>query len=252
MIRVNPPAALLFLLFALAVVFPATLRADDCKRDFRRAEDCLRTPGFAQGIGTAVATAVTVLVNGNALPPLLIPPKDGDPADSEGEDDPEDPTDGGDDGEDNKKKRNYTLDIRTDGERTTLGVDGIDSLWVYAQITCDDPEVDAAALTDGIAFDVDGPFADWISFDDPTNRDGYKAIEVYAYPPTDDDELGDGDNIATIEISANVEDSPVGGSVNLSLTDDPFELDVEFVDEGLPEDDDEGGADGPTGGSGPS
>jgi len=244
--RVNPPSALLLLLAALAILYPVTLRADDCNRDYRRAEDCLRTPGFAQGLGTAVATAVTVVVNGNAFPPLVIPPKDGEgsPKDGEGEDGGDGEDDGGDDGngDDEKKKRNYTLDIRTEDQRTSISTDGIDSVWVYAQITCDDPDVDTASLTDSIEFSVEGQYADWIMYDDPTSVEGYQAIEVWAFPPSDDAVLGESGNTVTIDISATVEDAPVGGSVDLMLTEDPFELDVEFIDE-VPGDESDAGGD---------
>ncbi len=53
-IALSSGVVLLHLIFLAATVF-----ADDCKRDIRRAEDCLRTPGFAQGIATGAATVVT-------------------------------------------------------------------------------------------------------------------------------------------------------------------------------------------------
>jgi hypothetical protein len=38
------------------------------------ADDCPRTAGFAEGLGTAVGTVVVVLVNGVAIAPVLFPP----------------------------------------------------------------------------------------------------------------------------------------------------------------------------------
>ncbi len=67
--------ALVQLLTGLLLLCAAPLLADDCNRDWRRAEDCMRSPGFAQGLGTAAGVIATVLVNGAAITTLVFAPK---------------------------------------------------------------------------------------------------------------------------------------------------------------------------------
>ena len=120
-------------------LFGFTLYADDCARDWTRAEDCLRTPGFAQTIGTGAGVIATILINGAAIQTILLTP----------------PGQEGEQGAGGKPQRQYYFDIRTQGGRGTLAADGQDSLWIYGEVRCTDPEIDCSGLTGGIGFSPD-------------------------------------------------------------------------------------------------
>jgi hypothetical protein len=164
--RAFAAAALANILLANAFVFLAVPRvwADDCSSDWRRAEDCLRTPGFAQGLGTTAGVVGTILINGMAIQTLLIRPR-------------------GTGGKDNENPPDiqYFLDVRTEGSRTTLVADGEETLWIYAKVTCSDPAVDCRAITAGISFSPGGANADWITVLQQDLSE-FKAIQISALP----------------------------------------------------------------------
>jgi hypothetical protein len=60
---------------AIILLLATPVWADDCSRDYKRAEDCMRTPGFAQGLGTTAGVIATVLINGAAITTLVFAPK---------------------------------------------------------------------------------------------------------------------------------------------------------------------------------
>ena len=165
-----------FLLFCAPALF-----ADDCTRDWRRAEDCLRTPGFAQGIGTTAGVLATVLVNGVAVVRLVLTPPQPVPTGGQ---------DGGQDGgQPQQPPKEYFLNIQTQGYRTQMKTDGTDSLWVYASVSCNDPTVDCALLTQAVGFYLAGDNSSWITASPPAASGGSMAIELKAAPPTPDARL---------------------------------------------------------------
>jgi hypothetical protein len=182
---------------------PCIVLADDCGRDITRAEDCMRTPGYAQGIAAAVATVVTVLVNGVPIAQTIFPPKDaGDP--------------------DNKDGPKYQLEIRSEDGRTDLFVDGEDMLWIYGRVTCDKPEVDTGSLTAGIGFQLQGPNLQWVQMGPVQYRDGFRAVALRAWPPTPESIVAEGG--PSIVVSATIEGRPFSGPILLHLQ--YFQLDV--------------------------
>lgn len=195
------------LLFQLGL-FATTAFADDCQRDFRRAEDCLRTPGFAQGLGTGVATVITVIVNGVAISQTVIQHE------------------GGDDG-DEEEDTQYWLEIESEGYRTTLKTDGDDTLKISAWVECSKDDVDTYALTEGLYFAVDGPNADWVDLEDPQMDGGAKAVTATASPPSDDAELSEEPG-PMVRISTEIEGRHVSGALQLRL--EPEEYEMEFLD----------------------
>ncbi len=199
-----------FLLFCAPALF-----ADDCTRDWRRAEDCLRTPGFAQGIGTTAGVLATVLVNGVAVVRLVLTPPQPVPTGGQ---------DGGQDGgQPQQPPKEYFLNIQTQGYRTQMKTDGTDSLWVYASVSCNDPTVDCALLTQAVGFYLAGDNSSWITASPPAASGGSMAIELKAAPPTPDARLTPPGSIS-VTASAVLEGKTVSGNVEISLSSE-----VEFV-----------------------
>jgi hypothetical protein len=172
--------------------------------------DCLQTAGFngALALAGGLTAAGTVLVMTlNGLPtgaPIVIAP-------------PEGPGEGADD----EEPRRYTLDARTQDQRTLLLADNEDALWVYARVLCSDPEVDTQSLTAGLDFRPDGPQAAWLLLDPPTLGD-FKAVRVRAWPPTPDACLDPANPAATLLISTTIEGQRASMPVEL-------QLDLEYV-----------------------
>ncbi|HJT80274.1 MAG TPA: hypothetical protein VJ719_03670 [Chthoniobacterales bacterium] len=188
------------LLLAIQWVLPELMFADDFTRDFRRLEDGLRTPGWAQGIAGTAATAINVLVNGalvfqSSPPPSAIPPDAGQQ---------EEPT-------------RYTMDIRTEDERTSLVAGSPDRLWIYAQILCSKPAIDARGLTNAIQFSFQGPYANWMSIKQQQFVGNYKSVLLAAEPPTPETQLGDNAEV-TVQVSGRTaQGEPMEGPVKIEL-----------------------------------
>ena len=201
----------LLLVFAVGSIFaPAMLFAHDCAADWKRAEDCLRTPGVAQPLGAAVATVVTVLVNGAAIGSQFYPPDDG--------------SDGGEE----SKPRHYSLDIRTEGDPLILSTDGEDIVWICARVLCDDPKVNVQAMTASIQFVAGGTNGDWLhDLDKPEVRGEYRAAGVRAFPPNESSELES--ETVTVTVSATIEGHPSSGALEIIL--DDFWYDLEVVED---------------------
>ena len=122
----------------------------------------------------------------------------------------------------------YKLNLRTQDERTTVYADGEDILWVHGQVQCNKAEVDTAALTSALVFEVAGPNAEWLLLDSSQSRtvDGFKVLPVRARAPSEDAELlPDG---ATVTASTTIQNSPISGSVMLSLA--WFRLEVRVLE----------------------
>jgi hypothetical protein len=170
----------------------------------------MRTPGSAQGLGTAAGVTATVLVNGAAISQVLIQRRD------EGEE-------GGEEGEPEEDKK-YFLDIVTQNQRTTIAADGKDQLWIYGQVTCTDPEVDTSGLTRSLGFTPGGPNAEWLHLGDMQMSGDSKAVCVTASPPGPEASLQDGG--AFVRVGTMIEGKPVSGNVHLEIVP---ELILEFV-----------------------
>ena len=200
----------IFLLITLAISFGAyPLFADDFARDFTRLEDGMRTPGWAETIAGTAATAINVLVNG-----ALVFQQPGKSTESGG--------DGGD-GEDTPQ---YTMDVRTENERTSLVADDVDRLWVYAKLTCVKGTV-TTDLTDGISFSLSGQYADWVSIRQTSSTDGFKSILLGAKPPNDGAELDDNADVTVTVSGATTEGEPIQAPVTISLQNEPrMEVDI--------------------------
>jgi len=211
--RLLSSLSLVQILLAHALLFIAVpvVLADDCSSDWRRAEDCLRTPGFAQGLGTTAGVLATVLVNGASVVRLVLTPPQPVPAG------------GQDGGQPQQPPKEYFLNIQTQGQRTQMKTDGIDSLWVYASVSCTDPAVDCAALTQAVTFYLGGDNSSWITLSPPAASGGSMAIELKAAPPAPDARLVPPGSIS-ITASAVLEGKPVSGTVEIVLS-----AEVEFV-----------------------
>jgi hypothetical protein len=100
--------------------------ADDCARDLRRAEDCLRTPGFAQGISSLGGIIATILVNGVAIQTILLtpPPPEGAPPLAEGEEPPP------------PRRLNVQVIVQDEQQkqRTSFYADALDRLYIGAWV----------------------------------------------------------------------------------------------------------------------
>jgi hypothetical protein len=197
------------LLFAL--LLPGTAFADDCAKDYRRAEDCLRTPGIAEGIATVAGATVVILVNGTSIGETIL-----------GRDR------GGDDGsekQDEEDRPRYSMELSTEDARTDLAADGDDALWVYGRVTCDKPEIDTGSITAGLAFSAAGPSGNWLILSPPQMSGGSKAVRIQAAPPYEGAELLSSE--ATVMVSAIIEGEKIDGPVSLTLSEGDLELKVE-------------------------
>lgn len=170
----------------------------------------MRTTGAAQVLGAAAGVTATVLINGAAISQVLISQRDDDAQESQDQEPEED--------------KKYFLDILTQNRRTTIAADGKDQLWIYGQVTCTDPEVDAASLTRSLGFTPGGPNAEWLHLGAGQMSEGYKAVCLTARAPSPDAGLVDGG--AFVRVGTNIEGKPVSGDVQLDLLP---ELYLEFV-----------------------
>jgi hypothetical protein len=181
--------------------------ADDFARDFTRLEDGMRTAGWAESIAGTAATAINVLVNGALV--FQQPGKS---------------TENGGDGQDAPQ---YTMDVRTENERTSLVADDVDRLWVYAKLTCVKGPV-TTDLTGGISFYLSGQYADWVSIRQNSSMEGYKAILLGAKPPNEGAKLEDNAKV-TVQVSGTTtEGEPINGPVTIDLEDE-LKLDVTIL-----------------------
>jgi hypothetical protein len=196
------------LLLVLECLLAAPVLAHDCERAWRRAQDCLRTPGIAEGLGTAVGTVVVVLVNGVAIAQVLFPSRV-EPGAPVGEAEAADE-------EEQEEPRTYTIDLRTQDARASLTTDGEDSLWVYGRVTCSDPEIDTTGLTAGLTFRAEGANAAWLVLDPPRLTGGSQAVMARARPPRDGAVPAPGG--VRLTVAATIEGQRVTGTVALDLT----------------------------------
>ena len=116
---------------------------------------------------------------------------------------------------DEEEQTQYYLDIRTEGGRTELPTDGSERLWIYAQVECNDPEVDTLSLTRSLRFTAGGANADWLKISAPRMSGGLKAVQVYAVPPTADAQLQTGTTF--VRVGTLIEGKDVHGDVQLEL-----------------------------------
>jgi hypothetical protein len=147
------------------------------------------------------------------------------PEEAEGEPEAEPASEGTTDQEkhDDKEVR-YFLVVNTENQRTQLATDGKDQLWIYGQVQCNDPNVDADALTRSLSFVPGGANAAWLELADPQMTSGYNAVLVRARPPEPGAELQSGG--AYVWVGTEIEGKTVSGNVPLEL--EP-ELYVKFL-----------------------
>ncbi len=203
------------LLNLMFLVFIPSAFADDCSIDPRRAEDCLRTPGFAENLGTGVAVLGTILVNGIAIQTIILQPRSPSDSDKDNEDPP----------------ITFYLNIRTQEARSTLKPDGKDSLWVYAKVSCSDPKVDCSPMTDGISFTPGGANANWLQIAQTDFQGGYKAAQFIAANPTPTVSVPAPSS--SIDISAAVQGGMLTASLPLQMPVQVAEWDVLIQPEGV-------------------
>ena len=200
----NTHICMFLLVMAALIGVTGPVLADDFTRDFTRLEDGMRTPGWAESIAGTAATAINVLVNGALV--FQQPGKSSE----DGEDAPQ-----------------YTMDVRTENERTSLTVDDVDRLWVYGKLTCIKGAV-TTDLTDGISFALSGQYVDWVSIRQNSFTDGYKAILLGAKPPNDGAKLDDNANVTVLVAGATAEGEPINALVTIDLEDE-LKLDVTIL-----------------------
>jgi hypothetical protein len=166
-------------------------------------QDGMRTPGWAESIAGTAATAINVLVNG-----ALVFQQSGKSGEN-GQDAPQ-----------------YTMDVRTENERTSLVADDVDRLWVYAKLTCVKGAV-TTDLTGGISFSLSGEYVDWVSIRQTSSSGDYKAILLGAKPPNEGAEVPDNADV-TVQVSGETtEGEPILGPVTISLQGEPrMEVDI--------------------------
>lgn len=183
------------------------LMAHDFADDFRRIEDGLRTDGWAQAIAGTTASAINVLVNG-----ALVFQQPGKP------------------GKDGEEPAQYTMDIRTEGERTSIIADGDDRLWVYAKIMCSKASVNAQGLTNAISFTFGGgKYAGWMSVKSTQSHSGYKAVLLACTPPNPDAEVEDGATVDLTVAGTTAEGEPMQGTVSLQIEGE-LKLDLDVLE----------------------
>lgn len=130
--------------------------------------------------------------------------------------------DASDEKEQSDKPRRYTLDIRTEGGRQMVAADGKDRLTISAQVTCDDPEADTAALTASISFSLEGPDAAWAKLD-AAHSGSARAVALSARPPSEGAHLTE--SRVTVRVSVQLEGGLAQGPVEIALLP---ELELEF------------------------
>jgi hypothetical protein len=197
------------------VIFAVPAHADDCSIDPRRAEDCLRTPNFAENLSTAVAVIGTVLVNGVAIQTIILQRKD--PNDSD----------------DDTPPVTYSLDVRTQDSRTEIKPDGKDMLWLYASVSCSDPKVDCSGMTASITFAPSGANADWLQIPQTTDSGGNKAALLMAANPNPAAMVPNPS--ASVEISAPVPGGTLTANVPITIPAQQAEWDVLLKPDGVTE-----------------
>jgi hypothetical protein len=196
--------------------------ADDFARDKRRLEDGLRTPGWAETIAGTAATVISVLVNGA----LVFQRSSGNqqPVSSGGGTIPgrasstEEPM---------QEPTHYTLDVRTENERTSLVADDQDRLWVYAKLTCLKGLV-KTDLTKLVSMTIGGEYAGWVSVRQAAFSEGYKAVLLGAKPPRAEAELKDEASVILLFSAATADGETIEGPITVQLRGE-LNLDLEVL-----------------------
>jgi hypothetical protein len=155
-------------------------------------------------LGTALATIVTVMVNGAAISQAILRPRNGS---------------GKENAKEEEEQTKYTLDIYTQDQdkeqRTVLVADDLDVLWIYAKVVCNKKNVDTKTLTKSISFAKEGQSSDWLVLGQAKFVDDSKVVAVKARPPFEDAELAS--DQATVSVSVNIEGNLIRGPVDLTL-----------------------------------
>jgi hypothetical protein len=192
------------------LVWAGIAYASDCPPNDPSRLDCQGAASTARSPLVPLAGAIAgVLVNGRLISRTRLQPpsRNGD----------------GDKGDDDEEPTEYTLDIRTQDQRTTLLPDDEDSLWIYGQVRCNKPEVDTASLTSSLTFGKEGPNAEWLKMDEPKMYSGFKAVCVHARPPYDEAQLINGDPM--VRVSTTIDGNEISGPVTLTIEEE-YELEI--------------------------
>ncbi len=194
-----------FAVIALAVVFgdACLALAHDFLSDTSRLRDGLRTDAWGVTIAGTASTGINVLVNGSLV--FQRPPKPG---------------------KDGEEQASYTMDVRTEDERTSIAADGEDRMWVYAKIMCSKASVNAQGLTSAISFTFGGSkYAEWMSIKSTQSHSGYKAVLIACTPPTPETEIEDGASVELTVEGQTADGEPMRGTVTLQL-DPPLRVNI--------------------------
>lgn len=144
---------------------------------------------------------MTILVNGVPIGQAILRPKNGNGKEEE------------------EERAEYTLNISTQDaekvQRTYVGADDEDFIWVYAQVSCNKPEINTASITRAMVFTKEGPDAPWVVLGEPRMVQGYKVVAVKSRPPFPDAELTS--EQATVAVSATIEGEQIRGPVDISI-----------------------------------
>jgi hypothetical protein len=92
-------------------------------------------------------------------------------------------------------------------------------------VTCDDPAVDAAALTRSLRFTPTGWNATWLRVGTPESSGDYLAVSLQAAPPRPETRLAG--ETATLMVSVVTEEGPVNAPLTLTLDDSRYEFEIE-------------------------
>jgi len=127
-------------------------------------------------------------------------------------------------GEEPPPQVNYSLDVTTEGQQTTVAADSGQPLWIYAAVSCSDPTVNTQALTASITFAVGGANANWLSLGQPAGSGGYQAVAVTAQSPAQNAMLDPG--ATEIYVYAPTEGQTLTASVPIDIRSINYEIEV--------------------------
>jgi hypothetical protein len=127
-------------------------------------------------------------------------------------------------GEEPPPQVNYSLDVTTEGQQTTVAADSGQPLWIYAAVSCSDPTVNTQALTASITFAVGGANANWLSLGQPAESGGYQAVAVTAQSPVQNAVLDPG--ATEIYVYAPTEGQTLTASVPIDIRSSNYEIEV--------------------------
>lgn len=170
---------------------------DDCSTP----EDAMDTAGVGPPIKAAISAIIAAVVNGETILTTIIK---GDGGDEESDED-EDPSE-------------FTLDVTTEDQQTTLVVDAPEGLWTYASVRVVNPPEGYNPLADLQTVAFSGP--SHLSISAAQMRGDTKAVQVRAVSPGGDQDVP---REATLTVSATLNGNPISVPVVFTI-DQGYEL----------------------------